>query len=397
VNACVVCGGVDAVTTVTRDRLPAMQNAVHRTREGARAAAHGTFELAVCRSCGFASNVAFDASRLAYDESYDNAVPSAVMARYYEEIAEYLGRKYALADGYVVDVGCGRGTFLEALARVWPGCRGLGVDPALPRDEVRAGGRVRLQKGVLDDARLDAAPSLLVCRHVLEHMADPLSFVGALRAAAGPRAGVPLFLEVPDLGWIVDNGAFWDFCYEHCNYFTEESLSAVLARAGFQPVASRLGFGGQYRWIEGVAAAAQLPSGGDRPGRANADRLAAYAARERDGIRAVRERLAELKAGGSAIAIWGMATKGIVYSLLVDPDSTLIDMAIDVNANKQGCYVPSTGRQIEAPSALLRARGRRVTVVVMNMNYAHEIRDACRGLGIEAAFLDAAGREAVQV
>ena len=71
---------------------------------------------------------------LIYDDSYDNAVPSAVMARYYDEIAEYLGEKYQLARGYVVDIGCGDGTFLKALARVWPQCRGLGVDPALPDD-----------------------------------------------------------------------------------------------------------------------------------------------------------------------------------------------------------------------------------------------------------------------
>ena len=26
--------------------------------------------------------------------------------------------------------------------------------------------------------------------------------------------------------WIVRHGAFWDFCYEHCNYFRESSLRA---------------------------------------------------------------------------------------------------------------------------------------------------------------------------
>ena len=80
---CHVCGAAGPVTTVTRDRLPAMQNMVHRTREHALAAAEGAFALAACGSCGYAWNAAFDEGRLTYDDSYDNAVPSAVMARYY--------------------------------------------------------------------------------------------------------------------------------------------------------------------------------------------------------------------------------------------------------------------------------------------------------------------------
>jgi SAM-dependent methyltransferase len=394
VSACVLCGAPDVVTTITRDRLPTMQNYVHRTREHALRALEGAFDLAVCRSCGFAWNTAFDPSRLLYDDSYDNAVPSSVMDRYYEELAEYLGHEYDLADGYVVDVGCGNGRFLKALARVWPGCRGLGVDPALPGDELHADGRIHLVKGVFGASRLDAPPSLFVCRHVLEHIPDPAAFVRDLRGAIGGRPDVPLFVEVPDLDWIVQNRAFWDFCYEHCNYFSENSLRAVFTRGGFDPVRSRVGFGSQYRWMEGLTLNGATTSHAAVTDPQRAGRLSAYAEQERDEIHAVQRRLTELKSRGAVIAIWGMATKGIMYSLLVDPDSTLIDIAVDVNGNKQGCFVPTTGRPIEAPSALQRARGGRVAVVVMNLNYLQEIRAACDALGVAAQFLDAAGREA---
>ena len=391
-TSCHVCGAPGPVTTVTRDRLPAMQNMVHRTREHALAATEGAFALAACASCGYAWNAAFDEARLTYDDSYDNAVPSAVMARYYDEIAEYLGRKYDLARGYVVDIGCGDGKFLKALARVWPECRGLGVDPALPRDEQLADGRIRLVKGVFDASQLEAAPSLFVCRHVLEHMPDPVAFVRALRTAIGDRPGVPLFAEVPDLDWIVQHGAFWDFCYEHCNYFREPSLRAVFAHAGFEPLESRAAFGGQYRWIEGRTAGGATAAAGPA-GQAWVRALESYAAQERDEIEGARRRVASLKAGGMPVAVWGMATKGIVYSLLVDPDSTLIDLSVDINPNKQGCFVPLSGRAIEAPSALTRlaAGGGRLAIVVMNPNYVDEIRGACASLGVAADFLEASG------
>ena len=388
---CHVCGAAGPVTTVTRDRLPAMQNMLHRTREHALAATAGAFALAACGACGYAWNTAFDERRLTYDDSYDNAVPSAVMARYYDEIAEYLGRKYDLARGYVVDIGCGDGKFLKALTRVWPECRALGVDPALPGDEVHAGGRVRLVKGVFDVSQLQAAPSIFVCRHVLEHMPDPVGFVQALRAAIGDRPGVPLFAEVPNFEWIVNHGAFWDFCYEHCNYFTPATLGEVFARAGLRATAADVTFGGQYQWIEGVPASG---GGAHHPaGPVLAGRLRDYAEGEQGRVDAIRDRLDDLRRRGRTVAVWGMATKGIMFSLMVDPDSRLIDYTVDVNVNKQGCYVPISGRRIDAPTVLRQHADKPAVVVVMNPNYVHEVASECRGLGIVASFLDASGEE----
>src|SRR5690606_7842579 len=98
-----------------------------------------------------------------------------------------------------------------------------------------------------------------------------------------------------------------------------------------------------------------------------------------------------LKEEGRAIALWGMATKGVVFAYLVDPTATLIDFCIDINANKHDCHVPVTGHRIEGPAALKRAGNRSVAILVMNPNYLGEIRDTCRALSLDAVFLDAHG------
>jgi SAM-dependent methyltransferase len=367
-----------------------MQNYVHRTPEAARAVARGELSLATCRACGFSWNASFDPARLEYDAGYDNAVPSAVMDRHYDDTALALGRRHALARGYVVDVGCGNGTFLKALCRVWPECRALGVDPALPADEVHADGRVRLIKGVFSPQLLDDAPSLFVSRHVLEHMPRPVDFVRELRDAIGDTSRAPLFVEVPDLEWILEHRAFWDFCYEHCNYFTNTTLSAVLSRAGFEPTLSGVTFGRQYRWMEAAPAAETV---GPVPDETVARYLREYAQGEESRVRAIRERLRDLRLHGRTVAVWGMATKGIMFSLMVDPDSNLLDYTVDVNTNKQGCFVPISGRRIDAPSVLKQVGGRPAIVVVMNPNYVSEIAAMCRGLGVTASYVDAAGQE----
>jgi len=126
-----------------------------------------------------------------------------------------------------------------------------------------------------------------------------------------------------------------------------------------------------------------------------AGRLRDYAAGEQGRVRAIRDRLDDLRRGGRLVAVWGMATKGIMFSLMVDPESRLIDYTVDVNVNKQGCYVPISGRRIEAPAVLQQHANTPAVVVVMNPNYVHEIASMCRGLGVVASFLDASGQELI--
>jgi hypothetical protein len=112
-------------------------------------------------------------------------------------------------------------------------------------------------------------------------------------------------------------------------------------------------------------------------------------------VHAIRDRLHDLRRRGRTVAVWGMATKGIMFSLMVDPDSHLIDYTVDVNVNKQGCYVPISGRRIDAPAVLQQHADKPAVVVVMNPNYVYEIASMCRGLGVVATFLDASGEELI--
>jgi hypothetical protein len=383
-TACPVCRGNRVVDTVRRERLPVMQNYVYRTRASAMSAPQGAFTLAVCRDCDFAWNRSFDPALLTYDEGYDNAVPSAVMDAYYREIVEFLRAHYALEDGLVVDVGCGNGAFLKLVCESVPGCRGLGVDPALKEDRSDLDGRIVLRKDVFKPEHVAEPPSLVASRHVLEHIPHPVGFLGGIRSAVARRGGSPCFFEVPDLGWIVEHESFWDFCYEHCNYFTQASFAAALREAGLAPSWAREAFGAQYLWLAaGADPTAQSSDHGPATPGGLSDRLAAYAADEDASIRAATERLRAWKDDGVTVAVWGMATKGVLFSLLVDPDATTIDFCVDINENKQGCFVPLTGHRIDAPEALRAARDQSLVVLVMNENYSAEIERSCRDMGLE--------------
>lgn len=365
--SCPLCGGDDVVTTVTRARLPLMQNVVYATREEALAAPAAPFELAVCGACGFAFNGVFDAALMRYDARYNNDVPSAAFEDYCREIAGALVQRHALTSGVVVDVGAGKGRFLELFVEAHPAFSGLGIDPSCaPR-----AGAVTLVADVLRPAHVDRAAALVTCRHTLEHIADPLGFLRMIRGTL--ERDVPVFVEVPDLTWTVEHGAFWDFCYEHCNYFTPDTLAFALRAAGFTVDAVDHAFGGQYLWAHARPGAVDetLPARASRPD------LATYAAAETARIDAARSR-------AHGAALWGMSTKGVLFALLVGAE---LRGGVDINRAKTGRFAPLTGLEIHAPDWLASLPDG-PTVFVMNPNYAPEIAQRCAELGVAATLLE---------
>lgn len=396
--ACPVCGSGESRSTVLRDRLAAMQNFVYRDREAAVNAKAGRFELRLCAGCGFAWNAAFLPDLLDYGQGYDNDVPSRVMTEYYEAIAHRLVKAYDLRGGLVVDVGCGKGTLLQILHRLYPDVRGLGIDPAYPGDLQPSPG-LRFLREFFDAGQLQEKPALVICRHVAEHIPQPVPFFSAIHRGLRAFPGTPLFFEVPDAGWIVEQGAFWDFCYEHCNYFSPASLSHALEAAGFECGEHHRAFGDQYLWIDAATPGGKSSKPGQSPtlaaNRENAvfqKALIDYARTESALFAEARDHLQSHRRAGKEVVIWGMATKGVVYSLLMDPDKNRIDHCVDKNANKQNCYVPLTAHRIEAPETLATRKDQPMVIVVMNPNYLAEIKQQCAAMALRADFVDAMGR-----
>jgi SAM-dependent methyltransferase len=371
--------------------VPVLQNRVYPTQREARAAPAGRIELLVCDRCGFGHNAAFDPRLVEYDEHYDNQVPSAVMDAHYRSLVSRLASRFALDGRLVLDVGCGKGTFLHTAASMLKHMRGIGIDPSYEGLATAADGRLQFVAEMFDSRHVTEEPALAVCRHVLEHLPQPVEFLASLRKALSQWPRTPLFLEVPDTSWITANAAFWDFCYEHCNYFDASSLRLTVAHAGFNGASiDGTFFGNQYLWVEHDPSA---PNAQSRPEAGAALGLVHYAKQEARALQECSQRLGVLTQQGHRLVVWGMATKGVMFVNLLDATCQRFAACIDINKDKQGAYIPLTGHRIEPPVALQQLEGEQLGVVVMNTNYLDEIRGACTQLNVQARFLDANGLE----
>lgn len=382
---CPVCGAGPVEPFLEREGFPAHQNLLLDSPDEARATARGDLRLALCPECGFVHNAAFDPGRLAYGQAYDNTQScSPAFDAYMTGLVQHLVEARGVGGKRVVEVGCGKGLFLRRLVEAAEGNTGVGFDPSYAGPDEALGGRLRFERRFYGPDCAETPADVVVCRHVIEHVPDPVALLKSVRAALALSPGARVFFETPCLEWILRRRVVWDFFYEHCSYFTADSLSRAFERAGFSVASVRHVFGGQYLFLE----AAPGPEGA-RGQAAGAGEIPALA---RDFARAEAEltrrwtALVEARAASGPVALWGAGAKGVTLANMADPACARLRCVVDLNPNKQGRYLPGTGHPIVDFRALGPMGVR--TALLTNPNYRDEIAGLLAGAGLDVELVD---------
>jgi len=381
---CVACNRATYEPLLNIDSAAVFSNVLWDSRQAALAAPRAPMALGVCPACGMIYNVAFNPVLMRYGPRYENALePSPRFRRYARRLADRLVRTYDLRGKHIAEIGCGQGRFLALLARLG-GNRAVGYDPSYDpgrsSDDVRS--LVSIRNDYFTAEQVDHPLDFICCRHVLEHLSDPLSFLREVRAALGDGATGAVYFEVPNALNMVRDLGIWDILYEHCSYFTAESLVRLFRRAGFTPVAVAEHYGGQYLGIEARPPAA--PSEDARRRWRNPARLAEWTrtfAKAYTGIIAGwSRRLDAMTAGGRRPVVWGAGAKGVTFLNSLKVPWQRLAYVVDLNPDKHGRYVTGTGQEIIPPAALQAYRPD--DVIVMNPLYEAEIIQALRRMDL---------------
>jgi len=385
VRACPVCGAGDLREFYRVAGVPVLQNLPVSNIEEALDCVRGDIALAVCLGCGFILNVAFDADRVRYTTAYENTQACSPHFRgYMEALADRLVNTYGLRHKTIVEIGCGKGEFLAMLCKRGPN-RGIGFDPSAPRNGGAPEG-VTLIADLYSERYRSYRGDLVVSRHVLEHLPDPGGVLAVVRRSIGDRRGAAVYVEVPNMLWILRHATVWDVFYEHCSYFSPGALRYLLESRGFAVSAMVEQAGGQYL---GAEAGPDGSSGGAaRPAADTAEtvRLAEeFGGRVDRRLQALRTAIQPLQAAGRRAAVWGAGAKGVTFLNLLHLGPRAVPYVVDINPRKQGKYVPGTGQQIVSPA---EAAARGVDAVfVMNPNYHAEIRRMAADAGMTAEWI----------
>jgi hypothetical protein len=268
------------------------------------------------------------------------------------------------------------------------GNRGIGFDPAFvpQRRPDRGGDAVQFIQDLYSEKYTHIKADFIACKMTLEHIPNTHHFVNIVRRAIGESVDTTVFFQVPDMGRVLKDVAFWDVYHEHCSYFTATALRNVFVMSGFDVLDVWTDYDDQYLMI--TARPAKRPNRDMavpiKPSSAEVSAIRSFTLEAERRIHLWQHAIHRLKQEGQHVVIWGSGSKGVAFlsALGAHVDDGGIEYAVDINPYRKGCFMPGTGQEIVEPAFLSAYRPE--VVIAMNSIYTAEIGSDLKRHGVHA-------------
>ena len=328
-----------------QDDYPIFQNRMYDSIEEAVACPKGNIRLVEDLETGLVYNSAFCPDLMTYDGNYQNEQAISPVFQQHLEIVSTTVKR-TMGQKRLVEVGCGKGYFLEMLLS--KGFDVTGFDPTYE------GINPKIRRQYFSADVVEQAEGIIL-RHVLEHIQNPIGFLEQLKVANGGNGKI--YIEVPCFEWICENRAWFDIFYEHANYFRLADFDRMFGKV----IESGRIFGGQYIYVIAELSSLKIPK---------IDINSRVVFPSNFSINFSDNKVGEK----NQTVIWGGSSKGVIFSLLKSRAGYPISTVIDINPAKQGKFLPGTGLQVQSPAVAIENMQKGTAVYVMNSNYLDEIK-----------------------
>lgn len=262
--------------------------------------------------------------------------------------------------------------------------KGIGFDPSYIGPNQTPNGSVRFIKEFFNDDQVRNFSNIdfIACRHVLEHIKDPLKLLLTIKRSLKKKKNTTIFFEVPNVKWILNNFVFWDIFYEHCSYFAPDTLKYAILKAGLEVTKISTAFNDQYLWIE-----AKPMKNKDKdielyslPDNEISSEINTFVKKYSNQIEKCKKLIICMNETEKS-AVWGAGAKGVTLLNILDPNAELIDAAIDINPNKQGKFIAGTGHPIISPKEIKNKNYKKI--LNLNPNYLNENNELLRKMSMK--------------
>ena len=375
---CCSSEAIDVIFTI--ENAPIFSLVAVKTKEQALAVPRKTIELGFCNGCGFIFNRLFDTSIDYFSMGYEDQQGfSKTFMQFLTRISKGLIERYDLFGKTILEIGCGKGDFLNLFVGLNQG-NGIGIDPACESSR-QNNANITFYKESYAHRHGEIPADLICCRHTFEHIHNTSEFLSVIRKSLARQIGPVIFFEVPQIKRILQIRAFWDIYYEHCSYFSPGALARVFRRTGFEVLDLRLDYEDQYLLLEArpclnestetfeiEESVAQLKG-----------MVEDFSKKIREELGEWRRKLAELKTKKAKTVVWGGGSKSVGF-LVNFADLNLIEYVVDVNPHMEGNFIPGIGSMYVQPSFLKEYRPD--AVIIMNGIYRNEITQSLNSMDL---------------
>lgn len=345
VDKCLVCGSSNLKEVFHATRVPLSPNAPIDESDF-DSEMFVELNIVQCQHCSLIYNKAFDPSMIEkiYTKNYSSGIPNSpkVLQRY-QKIIDGAILPENIKNKCVVEIGASDFTFSEMMID-----RGASKVIAFePSDLFQAKNPlIHHIDTFFDPEKIPVAPGeidLIVMRHVLEHVPDPLYTIKQLVSIAKP--GAKLYIEVPNANDIIEKNRFYDFFYEHVTYFNPDLLTKITKYFGFTTHSVTPLVDGQHFGIlceKTDNAETKIPD----------IEFAATIQAVEDFTSYTEGFLTELRKvinSYDEVAIYGAGNHGLGVASLLQLDEKRVECFLDANKMKAGKFSPKTHIPILLP------------------------------------------------
>jgi len=361
---CPACGHQVAVTFLAPFRQPLATIAWPGSEEEAKAMKQLPLSFVRCVDCGHVFNRDFCYAEVPYQDKPNLMFNrGATWTSHLIQTAELLAG-YLPTGGTVVEIGCGEGHLLRHMAVQRRDARFLGFDPsgAFQSEGLFQG----LSELFLPEVHLEHyQPDLLICRHVLEHLLNPLGFLQSIQFNASRlNLRTRVFIETPCIDRALETGRLVDFYYEHHSHFTTQSFTRMVQRTSHE--IDLLTHSYNREVISGMFRVGNHSQAVEIGNQAADFRLQTQLGRELLAIQ-----LDQILAQGKRIALWGGTGKASVFINHYRLDARRFPIVVDSDPQKWDTHVPGQGQKIR-PSSFLKQHPVDILVIPMAWR-AHDV------------------------
>ena len=288
-------------------------------------------QIAQCLNCGLIQLIGEPVDY--YKEVITAASMSKDTIEYRKVKFNNFAHKFNLTRKNVIEIGCGKGDFLDILNAVDFNAVGLEF-----RKESVAFGRSKgrnILEGHLYDYDFGGTKfHSFVCLNFLEHQPDVDLFLKKLHAIL--HSDAIGYLTVPNIDYLLETETLYEFVADHLVYFSQKTLERSMETHGFDVLESNI-----INNSNDIEIVVRKRRGIDLRGKITVDQL----------CRELNQEIAIFKSNGKKVAVWGAGHRTL--ALLAISNISDIEFIVDSAPFKHGMYSPVTHHLIVSPEHFL--------------------------------------------
>jgi len=312
-----------------------------------------------CKYCGL---VQLDAKPVYYYKDVIRAVAySPAMKKFrLNQFKEFVER-FDLSDKRIIEIGSGKGEYLELMNRYVKRCYGLENNERSVNIANNKG--LKVFKGYLENHFLieNAPYDAFFIMSYLEHIPNLNDFFETLHMNL--KSDAIGLIEVPNYDMIIKKRLFSEFILDHLYYFTKKTLKLLLNVNGFEVIEIK------SIWHDYIISAIVKK-------RKNPD-FSLFI----ESIDILKKQMRESLNKYKKIVVWGAGHQSLALISLLDLKDK-IKFVVDSAKFKQNLYTPATHLKIKSPEELCKYKPE--AVIVIAGSYNNEVVEIIKKMGIKA-------------